>query len=75
LARCLYAAVDRLPLELRTAVHLHHYQGLTLQETADAIGASPSTVKYRLRAALEELQASLVQRPALNQNRLSRRQP
>ncbi len=66
LAHVLYAAVDRLPSDLRETVHLHYYQELTLQETADALGISASTVKYRLRAALDELQAVLVRRPALH---------
>jgi RNA polymerase sigma-70 factor, ECF subfamily len=56
LAASLYAAVDRLEPDQRDAVHLHYYQGLTLQETADAQGVATSTVKYRLRLALAELQ-------------------
>ncbi|MBN8248500.1 MAG: RNA polymerase sigma factor [Verrucomicrobia bacterium] len=63
LSRVVYAAVDALPEELRTVIHLHHYQGLTLQETAEALEVSASTVKNRLRGALEELQAALVHRP------------
>ena len=55
LARRLYACVDGLEPELRDAVHLHFYQGLTLQETADALDVSASTVKYRLRGALDRL--------------------
>lgn len=68
LARALYAAVDQLETGLRSTVHLHYYQGLTLQETADALGLSLSTVKYRLRTALDQLQAVLVHRPALYAN-------
>ncbi len=56
MAAVLYASVDRLEPDLRDAVHLHYYQGLTLQETADAQGVATSTVKYRLRLALAELQ-------------------
>lgn len=65
LARTVYAAVDELPVDLRAVIHLHHYQGLTLQETAEALNVSASTVKHRLRAALTELQAVLVRRPNL----------
>ena len=43
----------------REAVHLHYYQGLSLQETADAMGVATSTVKYRQRQALSELQQKL----------------
>jgi RNA polymerase sigma-70 factor (ECF subfamily) len=56
LARALYASVDRLEPELRDTVHLHYYQGLTLQETADAMELATSTVKYRLRQAVDRLQ-------------------
>lgn len=56
LATALYASVDRLDAPIRDAVHLHYYQELTLQETADALGIASSTVKYRLRQALTELQ-------------------
>ena len=59
LAQALYAAVDRLEPELRDAVHLHYYQGLTLQETADAMELAASTVKYRLRQAVAMLQKKL----------------
>jgi len=59
LASVLYAEVDRLDPELRTTVHLHYYQALTLQETADALDVATSTVKYRLRQAVAELQTRL----------------
>jgi RNA polymerase sigma-70 factor, ECF subfamily len=61
LAARLYACVDALEPELRDAVHLHYYQGLTLLETADALGVSASTVKYRLRGALDRLQRLLAE--------------
>lgn len=61
LASVLYASVDRLDPNLRDTVHLHYYQDLTLQETADAQGVATSTVKYRLRQALAELQKELAQ--------------
>jgi RNA polymerase sigma-70 factor (ECF subfamily) len=54
-----YASVDRLDPDLRETIHLHYYQGLTLQETADALGVATSTVKYRVRQALAELQKRL----------------
>ena len=55
----LYSAVDRLEPELRDSVHLHYYQELTLQETADAMEVAASTVKYRLRQAMAELQKNI----------------
>jgi len=54
-AHRLFALVDRLEDRAREAVHLHYYQGLSLQETAEALGIATSTVKYRLREALEFL--------------------
>ena len=56
LAQRLYRSVDQLPAELRDAVHLHYFQGLTLDETSEAMNIASSTVKYRLRKALEILQ-------------------
>jgi len=64
LAEALYASVDRLEPDLRDTVHLHYYQGLTLQETADAMDVASSTVKYRLRLALAGLQKELSDDPA-----------
>jgi len=59
LTAALFARVDALPPDHRDTVHLHYYQELTLQETADALGIATSTVKYRLRQALEQLQKQL----------------
>lgn len=56
LAAHLFVCVDALDADVRDTVHLHYYQELTLQETADALGVATSTVKYRLRQALAELQ-------------------
>lgn len=64
LTAALFAQVDALPPELRDTVHLHYYQELTLQETAAALDIATSTVKYRLRQALDELQKKLGDRPS-----------
>jgi DNA-directed RNA polymerase specialized sigma24 family protein len=40
-------------------VHLHYYQDLSLEETAEVLGVATSTVKYRLREALRLIQARL----------------
>ena len=55
----LYRHVEQLESDLRATVHCHYYQELTLQETADALGVATSTVKYRLRQALDELHRKL----------------
>jgi RNA polymerase sigma-70 factor (ECF subfamily) len=55
LAARMHAMVARLDADLRDVIHLHYYQGLSLKETAEILGIATSTVKYRLRGALEEL--------------------
>ena len=57
LARRLFSLVERLEDGVREVVHLHYYQGLSLSETAEALGIATSTVKYRLRAALDFLRS------------------
>ena len=53
------AAVAGLPESVREVVLLHYNGGLTLRETAHAIGISQGTVKSRLNAALKELRRRL----------------
>jgi RNA polymerase sigma-70 factor, ECF subfamily len=64
LAGVLFSRVETLDSELRETVHLHYYQHLTLQETADAMGIASSTVKYRLRQALDRLRKAFETEPA-----------
>ena len=59
LAAAVYGSVDELELDLRHTLQLHYYQDLTLQETAEVMGVATSTVKYRIRQALAELQKRL----------------
>ncbi|HMJ66889.1 MAG TPA: RNA polymerase sigma factor [Candidatus Binatia bacterium] len=54
-AHQLYAAVEQLDEDARQVVHLHYYQGLSLKETAEVLNIATSTVKYRLREALNFL--------------------
>lgn len=58
-AAAVYAAVDRLERGLRETVHLHYYQGLTLDETAGAMGIAVSTVKFRVRDAVGKVRRAL----------------
>lgn len=60
-AHRLYSLAEQLEEEQRQVVHLHYYQSLTLQETADALGIATSTVKYRLRNALDSLKSRLTE--------------
>ncbi len=50
---------NRLASDLRVTVHLHYYQGLTLQETAAALEIATSTVKHRLRRAVNQIREEL----------------
>ena len=58
-----YAAVDALEPALRETIHLHYYQGLSIEETAAALEIATSTVKYRMRQALTELQRVVITHP------------
>src|SRR5256885_1160859 len=55
IAAHVFGLVDKLEDESRETVHLHYYQGLTLDQTAEVLSVAVSTVKYRLRRALEVL--------------------
>jgi RNA polymerase sigma-70 factor (ECF subfamily) len=57
LALRLHAMVAGMDENRRQAVHLHYYHGLSIKETAEVLDVATSTVKYRLRAALDELAA------------------
>lgn len=65
-SRRLYAAVDRLPDENRQAIHLHYYQGLSLAQTAEVLEIPESTLKYRLRNALDQLRRHLHEPSSIN---------
>jgi RNA polymerase sigma-70 factor (ECF subfamily) len=53
------AAFDRLSPEHRAVVALHLYEGYSVAETADLVGAPIETVRSRLRVAKEHLRAEL----------------
>ena len=52
-------ALDTLPAESRALVALHYTAGLSLRETAAALGLPVGTVKSRLHAALNRLRGEL----------------
>ena len=54
-AAFVYALVAKLDEDKREVIHLHYYQGLSLKETAEVLDIATSTVKYRLREALDFL--------------------
>lgn len=57
--RMLDEAVNELPEVLRSVIVLHYAGGLSLRETAEAIGISAGTVKSRLNSGLEQLRRRL----------------
>ena len=52
-------AINRLPLNQRIAVILRYYEDLTVEEIADHLKASPSTVRSWLSRAMGELRVSI----------------
>ena len=52
-------AVTSLPAKLRMTVLLRYYQGMTIGETADALGVSHATAKRQLKKANEVLRRKL----------------
>jgi RNA polymerase sigma-70 factor (ECF subfamily) len=59
-------AVEQLPDFLKQVLLLAYYQGLKYREIADALGIPVGTVKSRLHAALQRLQESWADAPALH---------
>ena len=47
LARRLFSLVERLEDGVREVVHLHYYQGLSLSETAEALGKGAELARER----------------------------
>jgi len=48
-------AVDSLPEQMRQAVYMVYFQGLSYREAADAVGVHLSTVALRLKHAVQKL--------------------
>jgi len=71
LAWQLYRWVDQLDEEKKQTVHLHYYQNLSLSETAEALGVATSTVKYRLREALDFLRTRASEPAVVNERKTS----
>ncbi len=54
----LYYAMMKLPQKYRTVIHLHYYEGYSVEETAKIVGVSAGTVKSQLhrgRGMLKEI--------------------
>ena len=52
-------AVIRLPIRLREVILLYYYQGLNVNEIAEALGISQPSVSGRLKRGRERLKAAL----------------
>ena len=48
-------AITKLPIKLREVILLHYYQGLKVNEIADALGIAQSSVSGRLKRGRERL--------------------
>ncbi len=59
--RLVLLALRRIPLDLQIAIELHYWEGLTMQELADAQGIPTGTAKSRLRRAREALEGALAE--------------
>jgi len=55
----LHAAIRALPPDQRAAIALHHFEGLSVAETAVALDAPVGTIKTRLMHARLKLRAAL----------------
>jgi RNA polymerase sigma factor (sigma-70 family) len=54
-----HQALANLPARTRAAVALHHLVGLSVRETADALGVSENTVKSQLKSGFARLREAL----------------
>lgn len=52
-------ALEKLSVNLRTVVHLHYYEEMSIDEIANAIGVRPDAVKMRLSRARKILKQQL----------------
>ncbi|MBO5274860.1 MAG: sigma-70 family RNA polymerase sigma factor [Clostridia bacterium] len=57
--RALFDAVMALPINYRTVVHLHYYEGYTFAEIGEMLQIKPSAVSMRLHRARKLLRSSL----------------
>lgn len=57
--RELLSQVAALPEKLRTVIHLHYYEGCTVEELAALLGVSVSAVKMRLLRGREALRREM----------------
>ena len=61
--RNLLEQVAALPEKLRTVIHLHYYEGYSLEEIAVLLGVSLSAVKMRIKRGRDALRIRLEEWP------------
>ena len=54
-SRALLEQVANLPEKLRTVIHLHYYEGYSVEEMASILGVSVSAVKMRMKRGRDAL--------------------
>jgi RNA polymerase sigma factor (sigma-70 family) len=74
-ARAMRAALDRVPEDLRTVVHLHLFDELSFEELAVRLGISVSMAFRRFRRGLELYAAELEQQRIADRDRAARSHP
>jgi RNA polymerase sigma factor (sigma-70 family) len=60
LAERVGAAVDRLPAQARTLIHLHYHEGMSIREAAEVVGMGEGAAKVALCRARKRLRELLV---------------
>ncbi|MGN0181686.1 MAG: RNA polymerase sigma factor [Candidatus Ornithomonoglobus sp.] len=55
----LYETVMQLPVKYRTVIHLHYYEGYSIDEIARVMKVKPGTVKAQLHRGREMLKKNL----------------
>ena len=68
LQQVLVRAVTKLPVRQREVLVLRYFQGLSVEQTADALGCSAGTVKSQTHHALSKLRESLGDPADLKEN-------
>ena len=61
LVRCINAALNGMPKEWRSALHLRHTKGLTMEEVSEALGKEEPEIEQILEYAREHLRQSLIE--------------
>ena len=54
-----HESIDRLPEKVRTIIHLHYFEGLSISEIADKMRISEGTVKWQLHDGRKRIRKEL----------------